>query len=93
MRAIWQGEVLADSDATRRVDGYDYFPRDAVRMALLETTPRTADDLDCPHGVQFFDVVVGDERGARLAWSYEAPRGAMEAVEGWVGFWGEVEIA
>ena len=31
-------------------------------MELLEVTPKTASDLECPHGVQFYDVVEGDKR-------------------------------
>ncbi|MGE0096697.1 MAG: DUF427 domain-containing protein, partial [Alphaproteobacteria bacterium] len=71
MKAVWRGRVVAESDRTLEVDGYRYFPRDAVRMELLRATPKTADDLECPHGVQFYDLVDGTAMGARAAWSYE----------------------
>jgi hypothetical protein len=29
-----------------------------VRLELLEKAPKTASDLECPHGVQFYDVVI-----------------------------------
>lgn len=48
MKAIWHGKVIAESDRTLEVDGYRYFPRDAVRMELLQITPKTANDLKCP---------------------------------------------
>lgn len=92
MKAIWRGRTLADSEATLEVHGYRYFPRESVRMDLLASTPRTADDLKCPHGVQFYDVVDGAERSPRAAWSYEAPREAMKPVERWIGFWEDVEL-
>jgi uncharacterized protein (DUF427 family) len=92
VKASWNGKVIAESEETREVGGYRYFPREAVRMELLEPAPRTPHDLECPHGVQFFDVVDGDARGERLAWSYEAPRERMQPVDRWIGFWRDVSL-
>ena len=92
MQATWRGEVLADSARTLEVGGYTYFPRDTVRMELLHTAPKTESDLACPHGVQFYDVVRDGQRSPRAAWSYEAPRPAMQKVDRWIGFWRDVEI-
>ena len=92
MKAIWHGQVIAESDRTLEVHGYRYFPRDAVRMDLLKLTPKTASDLECPHGVQFYDVVEGTQRSKRAAWSYEAPKPSMKQVDHWVGFWEDVDI-
>jgi uncharacterized protein (DUF427 family) len=92
MKAIWRGRVIAKSDRTLEVGGYRYFPRETVRMDLLRAAPRTEDDLDCPHGVQFYDLVEGGACTERAAWSYEAPRASMTQVDHWVGFWEDVEI-
>jgi uncharacterized protein (DUF427 family) len=92
MRAIWHGQVLADSKTTIEVDGYHYFPRTAVRMDLLKPAPKTAADRQCPHGVQFFDVADGKQRSERNAWSYEEPGATMKKVDRWIGFWDEVEV-
>ena len=92
MRARWKGKIVAESEQTVEVGGYRYFPRAAVRMELLRQAPRTARDLECPHGVQFFDLVDDAERGERLAWSYEEPRAQMEQVDHWIGFWRDVVL-
>lgn len=92
MKALWHGRVIADSDRTIEVDGYRYFPRESVRMELLRATPKTASDLECPHGVQFYDVADGKTCSERTAWSYEAPRARMKAVDHWIGFWEDVEV-
>ena len=92
MKAIWRGQVIAESDRTLEVDGYRYFPREAVHMELLRLAPKTQSDLACPHGVQFYDIVEGAARSERAAWSYEAPRTSMKPVDHWMGFWGEVDI-
>jgi uncharacterized protein (DUF427 family) len=92
MKAIWHGAVIADSERTLEVGGYRYFPRDAVRMDLLAKAPKTARDLECPHGVQFYDVADGTARSARAAWSYETPQTSMKPVDHWIGFWEDVEV-
>ena len=92
MRASWNGRILVESDEAIEVGGYHYFPRDAVRMEVLRPAPRTAHDLECPHGVQFFDLVDGTSEGERLAWSYEAPRASMQQVDHWIGFWRDVVV-
>ena len=90
--ATWQGKTIAESDRTLEVGGYIYFPRDTVRMDLLKSTPKTANDLKCPHGVQFYDVVEGDALSPRAAWSYEAPQEKMKPVDHWIGFWEDVDV-
>ncbi len=92
MKAIWRGQVIAESDHTLEVDGYQYFPREAVRMDVLRLAPKTQSDLACPHGVQFYDVAEGPAGSERATWSYEAPRASMKQVDHWIGFWEDVEI-
>jgi uncharacterized protein (DUF427 family) len=92
MRARWNGQIVADSPVVREVGGYRYFPRSSVRMELLQIAPRTASDLECPHGVQFFDLESAGARSPRAAWSYEAPKPSMQSVDHWIGFWRDVEL-
>ena len=90
--ATWRGLRIASSERTLEVDGYRYFPRESVRMDLLRVVPRTERDLECPHGVQFYDVVHGGKVVERQAWSYEKPGLAMRPVGHWLGFWDEVVV-
>ena len=90
--ATWHGKVIASSDDTLEVGGYRYFPRDSVKMDLLRSTPKTASDLECPHGVQFYDVVLDGKRHSRAAWRYEAPRPSMKHVADRFGFWKDIEV-
>lgn len=93
MKAILDGQVVAQSNDIVECKGYQYFPRAAVRMDWLEKAKKTADDLVCPHGVQFYDIVIDGRRHRRAAWSYEAPRPAMREVAGRFGFWQDVEVS
>jgi uncharacterized protein (DUF427 family) len=93
MKARWNGEVIAESAQTLEVGGYHYFPREAVRMGLLRLASKTGSDLECPHGVQFYDVSDGRTRSERGAWSYEAPSSPqMKKIDHWIGFWGDISV-
>lgn len=92
MKAIWRGETIAESARTLDVGGYIYFPRETVRMDLLSIASKTGSDLECPHGVQFYDVGSGTRRSPRAAWSYEAPLEKMKPIDRWIGFWEDVDV-
>ena len=62
MKAVLKDHQIAASDDIVETGGYAYFSPASVRREWLEPSPRTADDLKCPHGVRFYDVVVDGER-------------------------------
>ena len=67
--------MLAESADTSRCAATTISRRSgAHRMA--GKAPRTPKDLECPHGVQFYDVVIDGERHPRNAWIYERPQPA-----------------
>jgi uncharacterized protein (DUF427 family) len=92
MQAVVNDKIIAESDDIVENGGYQYFPSSAVRMEWLEKAPKTASDHECPHGVQFYDVVLDGVRHDRAAWSYESPRPAMQSVGGRFGFWKDVAV-
>jgi len=93
MKATLNQHVLAESSDMKEHAGYHYFPIAAARMDWLEKSPKTERDLRCPHGVQFYDVLIDGERHARNAWIYEAPQPAIKAKVGErIGFWKDVAV-
>ena len=92
VKATLKGKVIAASDDIVDEGGYAYFPNEHVRLELLEKAPKTASDLECPHGVQFYDVVADGGESRRAAWSYLAPRATMEQVDHWIGFRRDVRV-
>ncbi len=93
MKATLNGHVIADSDDIVETGGYAYFPPTATRLEWLEKASKTDSDRACPHGVQFYDVMIDGQRFERAAWSYESPQPKMEAVRDRFGFWNEVTVA
>ena len=92
MKATVDGQVIAESDDVIACAGYQYFPAASVRTEWLHKVDRTDKDRACPHGVQFYDVLIDGVRHARAAWVYEAPRPALAHVAGRFGFWQDVEV-
>ena len=93
MQATVNDRVIAQSDDIVENGGYVYFPATATHLELLEKAPKTASDNACPHGVQFYNVVLDDKRYERAAWSYERPQPKMQAVGGRFSFWKDVKVA
>ena len=92
MRAVWRDAVIAESDDTTVVDGYTYFPVDAVEQRYLRPSSRTT---TCPWKgtATYFDVVVDDQVNAGAAWTYPQPSNrAAPLVGGRIGFWRGVKI-
>lgn len=92
MQAIVDGHVIAESKDVIECGGYYYFAPADVQKGWLERAAKTEDDRACPHGVQFYDVVIAGTRHPRAAWSYESPLPAMQHVGGRFGFWQDVEV-
>ena len=92
MQATLNDRVIAQSDDIVAFDGYSYFPASAVRREWLQKSEKTAADSTCPHGVQFYDVVLDGARHERAAWVYEAPQASAKHVAGRFGFWDEVTV-
>ncbi len=92
MQATLNGQVIADSTDIVESGGYAYFPASATRLEWMVKAPKTESDHACPHGVQFYDVVLDGARHERAAWSYERPQPKMQAVGGRFGFWKDVKV-
>jgi uncharacterized protein (DUF427 family) len=93
MQATLNDHVIAQSDDIVETGGYAYFPPAATQLELLEKAPKTEADHACPHGVQFYNVVLDGDRHERVAWSYERPQPKMQVVGGRFGFWKDVKVA
>lgn len=92
MKAIWKNTVIAESDDTVVVEGNHYFPVDAVKADLIETSDKTT---VCPWKgtANYYHVVVGAERNADAAWYYPQPKDAARQIAGRVAFWRGVNVS
>lgn len=90
-KAIWNGQVIAESDLCERVEGNFYFPADAVKKQYLQPS---ATHTTCGwKGVaSYHDVVVGGEVNKDAAWYYPDPKAAAKNIAGYIAFWKGVKV-
>jgi uncharacterized protein (DUF427 family) len=90
-RATWGGVTIAESDATRVVEGNHYFPPESVRAEYLA---ESATHTTCGwKGVaSYHDLVVDGARNPDAAWYYPDPLAAAAEIRGYVAFWRGVRV-
>ena len=91
MKAIWNKEVIAESDDTVYVEGNHYFPKTAVRESFLEDSDTTS---FCPWKgtANYYNLVVDGMQNENAAWYYSEPKEAASDIAGRVAFWRGVEV-
>ena len=92
MKAIWNGEVIAESDDTVVVEGNHYFPEASLRREYFAPSSESS---VCPWKgtASYYDVEVKGERNPAAAWYYPAPKPAAAEIANHVAFWRGVEIS
>ena len=92
MKAIWNGEVIAESGDTVVVEGNHYFPLESVRQEYLTASELTS---TCPWKgtAGYYSLSVNGEVNANAAWFYDEPKEAAANIRGRVAFWKGVEVA
>ncbi len=91
MRAIFNNQVIAESDNTVVVEGNHYFPPDSIKKEFFaESNTHTT----CPwKGVaSYYNVVVNGEKVDDAAWYYPEPRTLAEGIKGYFAFWHGVKV-
>ena len=92
MKAIWNGEILAESSETVVVEGNHYFPLSSLNMAFFKNSDTTS---HCPWkgDASYYSIVVNDKENADAAWYYLSPMQAAAEIIDRVAFWNGVEIS
>jgi uncharacterized protein (DUF427 family) len=90
-KAIWEGEVLAESDQCVEVEGNQYFPPDSVKTNLLKPS---ATHTVCPWKgtASYYDVEAGGKSNHDAAWFYPEPKPAAKQIKDYVAFWKGVKV-
>jgi len=91
LKAIWNGTIVAESDATRVIEGNHYFPPDSVKREYFKDSSTTS---TCPWKGEatYYSLEVDGERNEDAAWYYRAPKDAAAEIKDHVAFWRGVEV-
>jgi uncharacterized protein (DUF427 family) len=91
MKAVWSGQVIAESDDTVVVEGNHYFPASSLRPEFFRESDTTT--VCAWKGVASYrHVVVGERENKDAAWTYRVPKPAAAEIAGRFAFWKGVEV-
>jgi uncharacterized protein (DUF427 family) len=85
VKAIWKGQVLAESDNTVIVDRKHYFPIEDVKKEFLESS-QTHTVCSWKGEASYYSVVVEGEKNKDAAWYYPYPEEKAKQIQSRVAF-------
>ncbi len=91
MKAIWNQQLIAESDDTVVVEGNHYFPADSVQREFLQDSTTTT---ICPWKgtANYYTLMVDGQSNPDAAWYYADPKPAADQIRGRIAFWKGVQI-
>jgi len=94
VRAVWNGVVLAESNACEIVERNYYFPPDSINEEyFIKSSTHTV--CFWKGRASYYDIKVNDELNQEAAWYYPRPMRPMskaEHIKNYIAFWKGVEI-
>ncbi|QDY06704.1 DUF427 domain-containing protein [Micromonospora sp. HM134] len=90
-KAVWNDQVVAESDDTVLVEGNHYFPRSTLRDDLIT---ESATQTVCPWKgtASYYSLTDGERTSADAVWYYPDPKPEAEQVRDRVAFWKDVRV-
>jgi len=91
MKAIWDNQIIAESDKTIEIEGNQYFPPDSIKKEYF--LPSDMHSI-CPWKgeASYYHVKVGEEVNENAAWYYPEPKDAAKEIKDYIAFWKGVEV-
>lgn len=92
MKAVWNGQVVAESDDIVVVEGNSYFPVASLRSEFVKPSSHTS---VCPWKgtAHYLSLNVGGAANENAVWFYPEPKDAAANIRGRVAFWKGVQIS
>lgn len=92
MKAIWNGQVLAESDDTVVVEGNHYFPPKSIKKDLFKDS---GTHTVCPWKgtANYYSLDVEGQENKDAAWYYPETSELAKNIKGYVAFWKGVEVS
>jgi uncharacterized protein (DUF427 family) len=90
-RAVWRGQVLAESSRYEMVEGNVYFPPDSIDRRFFKKSPTTT-VCGWKGTAHYYTVTVDGADNPDAAWYYPDPKPAAAQIRGHIAFWHGVEV-
>ncbi|MFY0593842.1 DUF427 domain-containing protein [Roseivirga sp.] len=91
MKAIWNDEVIAESNETVVVEGNHYFPHDSINKEYYKPSNTQS---NCPWKgmASYYTVEVNGSENPDAAWYYPETSELAKGIKNYVAFWKGVKI-
>ena len=91
MKAIWNGQVIAESENTKVIENNHYFPADSIKKEFFQPSDT---HTNCPwKGVaSYYTLDVDGQQNKDAAWYYPETKHAAKEIENYVAFWKGVKV-
>jgi uncharacterized protein (DUF427 family) len=91
MKAIWNNEVLAESNDTIVIEGNHYFPENTINKKFFKSSDT---HTVCPWKgtASYYSLDVNGDLNKDAAWFYPEASEMAKPIKGYVAFWKGVEI-
>ena len=90
-KAIWNGQVLAESNWCITVEGNSYFPPDSVKREFLAPS-QSHTSCSWKGLASYYTVSVDGRTNKDAAWYYPAPKDPAREIKNYVAFWKGIQI-
>ena len=91
MKAIWNEQIIAETDDTVVVEGNHYFPRASLRDEFIRDSEHNS---FCPWKgtATYYHLDVNGETNANAVWYYAEPYAKANHIRDRVAFWNGVTV-
>ena len=91
MKAIYNGEIIAQSDDTIVIEGNHYFPPGSLKNDFFK---QSGTHSTCPWKglASYYSIEVNGTTNNDAAWFYPDPSDKAKEIKGYVAFWKGVKI-
>lgn len=90
-KASWNGQIVAESDATELVEGNHYFPPESLKKEFFEDSATTS-VCGWKGTANYYTLNVNGQQNVDAAWFYPEPKQAASNILGYVAFWKGVTV-
>lgn len=91
-KAIWNGQVLAESEKTVVVEGNHYFPPETINEEFFKKS-ETHTTCAWKGEASYYNIEVSGEVNVDAAWYYPEVSELAKGIKGHVAFWKGVEVS
>ena len=91
MKAIWNNEIIAESNDTIVIENNHYFPENSIQKKYFKES-NTHSSCPWKGKASYFSIEVNQKTNKDAAWFYPNPFEAASEIKNHIAFWKGVQI-